>query len=190
MSQDKLEILDQIGMVARWRPVHLGQVAVLNALCKKAKHVKIGIGSSNIYDYRSPFTLDETKDMLALALTNYSNYEIIPVPDLFDGPRWREMVLKLFGDLDLFVTDNPYVAGLMKEDYQVIKPVTLVPMEDRVRVSGTMVRMAMARGEDWQELVPSDIAKYILDQKLDERFRNEFGLKTLAMENIIQERSN
>ena len=53
-----------------------------------------------------------------------------------------------------------------------------------------MVRKAMVQGEDWQELVPDNIAKYILDHKLDERFRNEFGLKTLAMENIIQERSN
>ena len=61
--------------------------------------------------------------------------------------------------------------------------------EDRVRVSGTMVRRAMARGEDWQALVPSSIGKYILDNQLDERFRQEFGLKTLAMENNIQERS-
>jgi len=190
MVQENNDILDQIGMVARWRPVHLGQHAVLNALCKKAKYVKIGIGSSNIYDYRSPFTLDETQNMLQLALENHSNYEIIPVPDLFDGPRWRKMVLELFGELDLFITDNPYVADLMKEDYQVVKPVTLVPMEERVRVSGTMVRKAMVQGEDWQELVPDNIAKYILDHKLDERFRNEFGLKTLAMENIIQERSN
>ncbi len=186
----KLKIFDQIAMVARWRPVHLGQEVVLKALCNQAAHVKIGIGSSNTYDYRSPFTAEETQDMLELALSEFSNYEIIQVPDLFDGPRWREMVLKLFGELECFVTDNPYVAELMKRDYKIVRPVTLVAEEDRIKVSGTMVRRAMARGEDWQSFVSPKIRKYILEHQLDARFRNEFGLETLAMENIIQERSN
>ena len=134
----------RIGMIARWRPVHNGQVAVLRALCSSAREVVIGIGSSNRYNARNPFTLSETEDMLRLALDGRDHYQLVPVPDLDDGPRWRSMVLNMFGALDLFVTDNPYVANLLKEDYPLARPVELVPLNERVRVDGSMVRAAMA----------------------------------------------
>jgi cytidyltransferase-like protein len=88
---------DRIGMVARWKPVHLGHLAVLHALCEQANHALIGIGSANRYNARNPFTLEETTDMLRLALAGYDNYTLVPVPDLDDGPRWRLMLLDLFG---------------------------------------------------------------------------------------------
>ena len=56
--------------------------AVLRALCGGAGHVLIGVGSSNRYNFRNPFTLAETESMLRLALPEFSNYEFIPVPDL------------------------------------------------------------------------------------------------------------
>lgn len=179
--RDKKEV-ERIGMIARWRPVHLGHAPVLCALCDGASEALIGIGSSNIYDVRSPFTLDETIDMIRLVLGDRQNYTLIPVPDLFDGPRWRVMVIDLFGALDLFVTENPYVASLLSGDYRVIRPVTLVPEEERVAIDGSLVRREMARGEGWQDLVPREVADYITAKKLDERFRREFGLETLALD--------
>ena len=63
----------------------------------------IGIGSANRYNFRNPFTCDETADMLRLALAGRDNFELIPVPDLDDGPRWRALVIELFGPLDAFL---------------------------------------------------------------------------------------
>lgn len=83
-------------------------------------------------------------------------------------------------DLDLFVTDNPYVANLLAEFYRIERPVAFVPLNERIRVNGPMVRQAIARGEDWQSLVPAEIAEYISTRKLDERIRREFGLQILA----------
>mgnify|MGYP002750839863 CR=1 FL=1 len=60
----KSERFERIGMVARWRPVHLGHAPILRALCDRATHALIGIGSSNRYDFRNPFTLEETIDMI------------------------------------------------------------------------------------------------------------------------------
>jgi nicotinamide-nucleotide adenylyltransferase len=142
----------------------------------------IGVGSSNRYDVRNPFTVDETTDMIRLVLAGRDNYTVIPVPDLNDGPRWREMVLELFGHLDLFVTANPYVASLMEGDFRLARPVELVAEDERVPIDGTMVRRAMARGNGWCELVPAEVGEYIVDNGLDERFRREFGLQTLALE--------
>jgi nicotinamide-nucleotide adenylyltransferase len=171
----------RIGMVARWRPVHLGQAAVLHAMGRAADQCLIGVGSANRYDLRNPFTLAETQAMLNLVIEDHSKFTIIPVPDLDDGPRWRQMVRELFGDLDLFLTDNPYVWSLMTDIYPLARPVTLVPPAQQVEISGMMVRSAMAAGDDWQELVPEKVAAYLRSNRLDERFRNEFGLQTLAL---------
>lgn len=173
-------------MIARWKPVHLGHAAVLRAVCSSGEEALIGIGSSNRYNARNPFRLEETRDMIQLVLAEFSNYRIIPVPDLDDGPRWRVMVKEVFGELDVFVTENPYVTSLLKDDYRVIRPVELIPPRERVPAEGSAVRRAMARGEDWEPLVPHVVAEYIKSNKLDVRFREEFGLQTLAMETIIQ----
>lgn len=140
-------------MIARWQPVHRGHEPVLRALCEHAQHALIGIGSSNSDDYRNPFTLEERTHMIRLLLGDRENYTVIPVPDLGDGPRWREMVLKLFGPLDLFVSANPYVKSLLEDDYRIIRPVELVPDEKRIAIDGNMVRREMAREDDWKELV-------------------------------------
>jgi nicotinamide-nucleotide adenylyltransferase len=176
-----------LGMVARWRPVHLGHEVVLHALCDSAAQVRIGIGSANRYNARNPFTLAETCDMIHLVLRGRTNYELIAVDDLDDGPRWRAMLRDLFGPLDVFVSDNPYVANLMRETYPVIRPISLVPPEKRLPLDGTQVRRAMARGEGWQRLVPAPVAAYIQTNGLDVRFRREFGLQTLAMETLNQD---
>jgi nicotinamide-nucleotide adenylyltransferase len=176
-----------IAMIARWRPVHIGQAVVLHALCDAATHAKIGIGSANRYNVRNPFTFDETADMIRLVLSARDNYEIVRVDDLDDGPRWREKVLGLFGPLDMFVTDNPYVSSLLRDDYALMRPVALVPPERRVRVDGTMVRRLLAQGGDWQSLVPPEVARYITDHGLDARFRREFGLQALAMDTLTND---
>ena len=172
-------------MIARWKPVHLGHAAILRAVCNSGEAALIGIGSSNRYNARNPFTLDETRDMLQLALAASANYQIIPVPDLDDGPRWRVMVKDLFGVLDLFVTANPYVASLLRDDYRVIPPVELIPPRERVPAEGSEVRRAMARGDEWESLVPHVVAEYIKSNRLDRRFRDEFGLETLAMMTVV-----
>lgn len=172
----------RIGMVARWKPVHLGHAPVLRALCRVADEALIGIGSSNRYNVRNPFTQDETEQMIRAVLTTEENFTVIPVPDLDDGPRWRLMVKEIFGPLDLFVTDNPYVAGLLDEFYDLSRPVMLVPEEERIALDGTMVRREMARGDGWRELVPGPIERFITDNELDDRFRREFGLQTLALD--------
>lgn len=175
-----------VGMIARWQPVHLGHLAVLETLCQQAESVKIGIGSANVQNVRSPFSLIEVREMLDLVLAGYDNYQVIPLPDLNDGPRWREMVIDKFGPLEVFFTANPYVRDLLKEVYTVRHPVEIVPVEKRIPVSGTQVRVAFAKGEPYQGLLPDKVSEYLEENKLIDRFRQEYGLETLALETIIQ----
>jgi len=175
-----------VGMIARWQPVHLGHLAVLETLCQQAESVKIGIGSANVQNVRSPFKLSEVGAMLNLVLVDYDNYQMIPLPDLNDGPRWREMVVEKFGQLELFFTANPYVRDLLKQVYTIRHPVEIVPAEKRIPVTGTQVRIAFAKGEPYQHLLPESVAAYLENNNLIDRFRQQYGLETLALETIIQ----
>jgi nicotinamide-nucleotide adenylyltransferase len=169
-------------MIARWKPVHRGHAAVLHALRTRAQHLVIGIGSANRLNARNPFTAAETRDMLLRVLGDPTAVTLLEVPDLDDGPRWRAMVLDRLGPLDAFVTANPYVAHLLGEDYRILRPVDLVPLGERVPIDGTGVRREMARGDGWRSLVPPEVATYIVDNRLDRRFRHAFGLETLALD--------
>jgi nicotinamide-nucleotide adenylyltransferase len=174
--------MGRIGMIARWRPVHLGHVAVLEALVERADELLVGLGSTNRYDSRNPWSPEETEAMLRRVLGGRKNYRLLRAPDLGNGPRWRGMVAGLFGPLDLFVTANAGVRELLKEVYAIAHPVWLIPPERRVALDGTRVRREMARGEGWRGLVPPAVAAYLDDGGLVERFRREFGAETVATE--------
>jgi len=172
--------LGKAGAIGRFKPLHLGGAVLLEAVCENAEYAVIGIGSPNQYNARNPFTAEETKDMIKLVLDRFDNYEIIEVPDLFNEPKWIEQAKRLYENLDAFVSGNDYVAGLLKDQYKIIHPVEIVPAEKQIRVRATEVRYEIARGGNWEQHVPEKVAEYIRQNGLDERFRKEFGLETLA----------
>jgi cytidyltransferase-like protein len=181
----------RIGTIGRFKPLHLGGASLLEALCENAEHVIIGIGSCNPekYGVRNPFTPQETKDMIDVYLRpRYANYEIVMIPDTghipeySDGKKWKEQITAAYGALDGFVTGNPYVAQLLNDQYHLIHPTALIPRQKQVTLCATQVRAAMAHeGEkeyEWERLVPIEVAQYIKDHHLDQRFRKEFGDET------------
>lgn len=170
--------LGRVAMIARWKPLHLGQLAVLDALVERADALTIGIGSSNKLDLRNPFTAAETAQMLRLHLP--PTVTLVEVPDLGNGPRWTAMVRELLGELDLFVTANPYVWSLLRDTWPLCHPVHLVPPDRRVPIDGTMVRVELARGPAWRELVSPQVAAWLDEPGRIERFRRDFGAATLA----------
>jgi nicotinamide-nucleotide adenylyltransferase len=172
----------RIGMIARWKPVHLGHAAVLEAVLGRSDEALVGIGSTNRYDARNPFGPEETEEMIRRVLAGRGACRLLRVPDLGHAPRWRSMVEELFGPLDLFVTANPEVRDLLKDSYRVAHPVWLIPPEGRIALDATRVRLEMARGEGWRDLVPPAVAAYLDGGGLVERFRREFGAATLAAE--------
>jgi nicotinamide-nucleotide adenylyltransferase len=167
--------MERTGLVCRWKPVHLGHAHLLETLCERSEKVVVGIGSANRRDARNPFSAAESARMIELVLApRFRNYELVMVPDLDDGPRWASMVQGIFAELDLFVTANPWVKELMSPLYPVIHPAKLVPRAKHVKVDGTMVREAMARGDDWRSLVPPAVARYLEEEGLVARFLREF----------------
>ncbi|MBC8335752.1 MAG: adenylyltransferase/cytidyltransferase family protein [Anaerolineales bacterium] len=176
-----------VAILGRWQPCHLGHRAAIHALCDRFDHVLIGIGSSNIINYRNPFSLEETIEMLQLGLEGYDNFRLVPIPDSRDEIKWCSYVEEVFGDLDLLITANPYVRSLLDHRYQISHPAKFIPRENQIPVSGTIVRRKMAQGNGWEELLPAEISKYLIENQLDQRFRREFGLSNLALDTIVVE---
>lgn len=171
----------RIAMIARWKPVHLGHAAVLHALLDRADAVVVGVGSANRYDLDNPFTADETARMIDATLDGREGYSIVRVDDLGDGPRWADMVSRLLGPLDYYVTANGYVRSLLVDRYTVVHPVALIDPSQRVRVDGTMVRRALAAGGDgWREMVPEAVSELMDREGWAARFEREFGDATRA----------
>ena len=121
---------------------------------------------------------------------------ILPVPDRFDPPRWREEVLRWAGGADLFVTANREVRDLLCADLPVLHPVHLVPPEERVALNATMVRRAMAEpegpgsgagaglgasGGGWRAMVPPDVAAWLEARGIADRVRREYGAAILRI---------
>ncbi|MBI5698140.1 MAG: hypothetical protein HZC29_06620, partial [Thaumarchaeota archaeon] len=65
--------------------------------------------------------------------------------------------------------------------YRIIHPADIIPREKWIWAKGSIVRMAMARGGNgWKNLVPKEVAQYLEQHNLVERFRIEFGLEILV----------
>jgi nicotinamide-nucleotide adenylyltransferase len=169
------------GLIGRFKPLHNGGKVLLETVCENAEHVIIGIGSANQYNMRNPFTADETAGMINAVLEKkFSNYEIVKLDDKFDENKWTEQVKQTYKTLDCFVSGNDYVGKLLSPVYKIVTPDDIIPAEEQIMVRATEVRIELAKAGNWKEYVPDEVAEYIVRNKLDERFRHEFGLETLA----------
>lgn len=179
--------LGRIGLIGRFKPLHNGAAVMLEAACEQADSVVIGVGSSNKYNARNPFTAEESKEMITRYLSpKFKNYEVVAIPDFahmpefHNGDRWKQYVVEHFGSLDHFISGNEYVAGLLKDSYDIIPSYTIVPQEKRVNLKAAQVRYEMATYGNWQALVPEKVAMYLQENNIVDRFRKEFGLETIA----------
>jgi nicotinamide-nucleotide adenylyltransferase len=177
----------KLGIIGRFKPLHLGASTLLEEICKNAEEVVIGVGSSNKYNVRNPFTYDQTKDMINEFLKQqFDNYSIVAIDDTAhipgceQGIQWRENVRRVIGELDGFVTGNLYVRELLSNHYNIIDSFDFVSAEPGNRISGTVVRVKMAQNSGWESLVPEPVADYIKKNHLDDIFRDKFGAETLS----------
>ena len=106
-------------------------------------------------------------------------------------------MVESFGRLECFVSGNAYVNELLKNDYLIVKPEEIEPACVATGVKASMVRFRMAKGEDWQSLMPECVAHYMGENGLDERLRLEFGAEiisrydgTYRQENAVEEKRN
>lgn len=166
-SQDQ-KISKQIGaIVGRFQPFHNGHLQLILTILSEVNFLKIGIGSSQYSNTTyNPFNYDERKEFILQSLQSENvspdRYEIYPLPDLHNMKKWVDQVLDVFGNFNIFYSNNDWIRQLFKKSG---KKVGTKHMFDFKQFNGTYIRQMICDSESIQDLVPNSVFFYL--KKID-----------------------
>lgn len=149
-------------LIGRFQPFHLGHLAAVKFALTQIDNLSIGIGSSNRYnEKRNPFSAEERKEMIESSLdkSDLQKCKIYFVPDVNDHAKWTYHVDEIIPKYDVVFSNDDFTHELYKKrDIKVVS----VPLKQREILSGTDIRLKIASGQSWEDLVPSGTAKVLL----------------------------
>jgi nicotinamide-nucleotide adenylyltransferase len=160
-------------LIGRFQPFHKGHLELVKRIFNEGKYeLIIGIGSAQeSYTPSNPFTAGERYSMIDRALEGIKNakYCIIPIPDINRYGIWVSHVEDLVPPFDVVLTNNPLMKELFsREGYKV----TETPLFNRKEYSSTEIRKRILNDEEWESLVPREVAEVIKNIKGIERIKN------------------
>lgn len=149
-------------LIGRFQPFHLGHLAAVKFALTQVDNLAIGIGSSNRFnEKRNPFSAEERKEMIVSSLdeSDLQKCKIYFVPDVNDHSKWTYHVDQIVPKYDVVFSNDDFTHELYKKrDIKVVS----VPLKQREILSGTDIRLKIASGQRWEDLVPSGTAKVLL----------------------------
>ncbi|ARM75865.1 nicotinamide-nucleotide adenylyltransferase [Acidianus manzaensis] len=157
----------------RFQPFHLGHLSVVKWALERVDELVILVGSSQeSHTLVNPFTAGERVEMIRLGLeeagVSSSKYFIIPIPDVLMNSVWAYHVKLYSPKFEKVFARNPLVLRLFKEaGVEVEEP----PAFNREKYNSTLIRKMIITGENWENLVPEKVYKYIINIKGDERLK-------------------
>lgn len=149
-------------LIGRFQPFHLGHLAAVKFALTQVDNLAIGIGSSNrVNEKRNPFSAEERKEMIESSLdgSDLQKCKIYFVPDVNDHAKWTYHVDQIIPKYDVVFSNDDFTHELYKKrDIKVVS----VPLKQREILSGTDIRLKIASGQSWEDLVPNGTAKVLL----------------------------
>ena len=160
--------------IGRFQPVHKGHIHAITYALSKVEELIIGIGSAQFsHELENPFTAGERFTMLRLGLDEYkvdrNVYSIIPIPDTRIHSLWVAQVVAYTPRFNIVFTNDPLSRELFIEAGFKVEG---IPYEKRESYNATNVREKILSGENWEELVPGSVAKFIKQIRGVERIRD------------------
>jgi len=159
--------------VGRFQPFHKGHLEVIKKIVDEVDELVIVVGSSQ-YSHRldNPFTAGERITMIRKALEEegiqLSRIWIIPVPDVHQHALWVSQIVGYSPKFDVVYANEPLTSRLFMEASFRVES---MPFIKRRVYLATEIRKRMLAGENWKELVPSSVARFIEDIDGDVRLR-------------------
>src|SRR5437870_13006237 len=144
--------------IGRFQPFHRGHLAMVKRILESNGEIIVGIGSAQYsHTGENPFTAGERYEMIKRALDaeGIHNYHIVPIPDTHVHSVWVSHVTSLVPRFDIVYTNSDLVVRLFREHGLKVSSTHLV---ERERLSGTVVRHRMTKGEDRESVVPAVVA--------------------------------
>ena len=161
---DKEEITVKRGIfVGRFQPPHKGHLGAIKNILKKVDELVIIVGSSQ-YSHRlnNPFTTGERITLIRRALDEEgiqsSRYWIIPVPDVHLHMLWVSQIIGYSPKFEAVYTNEPLTRRLFIEAGFKVESVSFIK---RRIYSATEIRKRMLNRENWEELVPKSVGRFI-----------------------------
>ena len=160
--------------VGRFQPFHLGHLEAIRHMLDKSEEIVIVIGSAkDSHTLDNPFTAGERVYMIRLALNEAhfdpARYYIIPVSDLDIHGIWVSHLCSYVPEFDVVYSNEPLTKRLFIEsDFRVES----IPFFRRKECSASEIRRRMLSGEDWQNLLPKSVIKFISEIKGVERLKD------------------
>jgi nicotinamide-nucleotide adenylyltransferase len=160
--------------VGRFQPFHKGHLGVIKKIVNEVDELVIVVGSSQ-YSHRldNPFTAGERVTMIRRALVEegiqLSKVWIIPLPDVHQHMLWVSQIVGYCPKFDVVYANEPLTCRLFTEAG--FKVEQMYPIRREVYFATEIRRRMLAEGE-WEELVPSSVAKFIKEIEGDVRLRD------------------
>jgi len=163
--------------VGRFQPFHKGHLRALKWILEREEEVVLVVGSAQYSHTReNPFTLGERLEMIWRVLKEEGILErVIPVgvPDTNKQHNlWVQVVLTMAPRFDRVYSNDPMTRRLFKERGFEVRS---IPFFDRDVYCATRIREKIARGEEWEELVPPAVAEVVKSVGGVERIRELYG---------------
>ncbi|HUU47610.1 MAG TPA: nicotinamide-nucleotide adenylyltransferase [Nitrosopumilaceae archaeon] len=165
-------------MMGRFQPFHLGHLDLVKQILKECDEVLVTITSSQFnYLEKDPFTAGERIDMIHDSLLesgmDMSKCVIVAIENQFNIATWPSFLKSMLPHFDKVYSGNDYVKMLLSDfGLNVVTPVFL----DRKKYNATRIRSMIVSGDNWQELVPPAVSKFL--DKINTKNRLEIITKS------------
>ncbi len=141
----------------------MGHLDAIKHALQNIDELVIVIGSAQYsHNSHNPFTAGERLVMvhqsLVMAGVDISKLWIVPVPDVHLHMLWVSAVEGYTPKFKLVFSNEPLTRRLFMEAGYTVKD---LPLFDRQLYISTLIRARMVKGDNWRELVPEAVAKFI-----------------------------
>ncbi len=149
--------------VGRFQPFHNGHLHAIVEILEKADELIIIVGSAQMsHEPDNPFTAGERLEMIKYALDaagiSRSRYMLIPIPDAPAHRVWVSQVESQTPRFEVVYTNQPLTRRLLIEAGYEVQGIEL---HKRNIYEATEIRRRILDGENWADLVPSEVYSYV-----------------------------
>jgi nicotinamide-nucleotide adenylyltransferase len=160
-------------LVGRFQPFHSGHLAVVADLRRSHPEspLLLVVGSAqDSFTAENPFTAGERVEMIQRALAEAGLDRCLPIPvaDIHRHAQWVAYLRGMLPAFDVVYTNNPLTRLLFERDHvRVESP----PFVERATLQGAVVRRRLLAGEDWKQLVPPAVGRFLEEIEAPDRIR-------------------
>ena len=160
--------------VGRFQPFHNGHLHAITKIMGESDELLIVVGSAQMsHEPDNPFTAGERLEMIRYALdsagVDTGRYMLIPIPDAPAHRVWVSQVESQTPRFDVVYTNQSLTRRLLVEAGYDVRGIDLY-MRDQFEA--TEIRRRILEGEDWEELVPSEVHAYLKEIDGEGRIRD------------------